>query len=90
MPGTPRRPLPPEAWEILAAALLIAWRVGSYPAATLWRDWVVLLCGFWIFTALAGRTRAWPPALALMMTFLFVLYAVHQVPLSLAVLGLPR
>lgn len=87
MPGTPRKHLPTEVWEILAASLVIAWRVGTYPAATLWRDWVVLVCGFWIFTVLAGRTRVWPAALGLMMAFLFVLYAVQQVPHCIAVLG---
>lgn len=87
MRGFLGRPLPPAVWEILAACLLLAWRLSSYPTAGLWRDWVVLLCVFWIFCALAGRTKAAPAVMGLLMAFLFALYAVHQVPLSLAVLG---
>jgi len=81
------KPVPPQFWEILAASLVLAWRLGSYPRATLWRDWVVLICGFWIFTVLAGRTKAWPAGLGLLMAFLFLLYGLGQVPTSLAFFG---
>jgi len=80
------KPVPIEVWEVLAASALLAWRILSYPAATLWRDWVAVLGMFWILTAAAGRRRGWPVALALGMAFLFALYAVRQVPWSLAVL----
>jgi len=73
-------------WEVLGAAAVIAWRFRSHPLNTLWRDWVVILCLFWIFTALAGRTKAWPAVTALVMTFLLAIYAAGQVPQTLAVL----
>jgi hypothetical protein len=71
--------------EALAAALLMAWRAASYPVAGLWRDWVFLLCAFWLFTLFAGRAKAWPLVLGALMTGLFVLHAAHQIPLTLAV-----
>jgi len=51
----------------------------------MWRDWVFLLCAFWLFTLFAGRTKAWPLVLGALMTGLFVLHAAHQIPLTLAV-----
>jgi len=76
--------------EALIAALLMAWRVGCHPVAGMWRDWVFVLSAFWLFTLFAGRTKAWPPALGALMTSLFVLYAFHQIPLTLAVFGTLR
>jgi hypothetical protein len=84
------RPLPHEAWEILTALLLLSWRVSSYPTAGLWRDWVALLCLFWIFIAAAGKTRAAPIVTAGFMAALLALYATGQLPFTLAVLGASR
>ena len=84
------RPLPREAWEVVAALLLLGWRAWSYPLAGLWRDWVVILCLFWIFTVLAGRTRAWPWVTGAVMAGLLTLYSLGQLPLTLALLGSAR
>jgi predicted benzoate:H+ symporter BenE len=86
MTSAVRTSLPPKFWEILAALALILWRVGSYPVATLWRDWVVLLGVFWIFTALRHRSPEWPIFSAVWMAALLVLYAGAQVPPALAAL----
>jgi len=85
--GISGKPLPPQVWEIVAASLILAWRIGTTPRTTLWRDWVVLMCGFWIFSVLAGKTKAWPVVLGLLMAFLFVLYGLGQVPTSMAFYG---
>ena len=90
MPRTPDRRLPTEVWEILAASAVLAWRVRHCPADSLWRDWLFVLAAFWIVTAAARRSKAWPVVLGLTMAFLFAVYAVRQVPLSLAVLGALR
>ena len=71
--------------EALAAALLLAWRAGSYPVAGLWKDWLFLLCAFWLFSVLAGRTKVWPLALGALMAGLFVLHSAQQIPFTLAV-----
>ena len=90
MRGISGRPLPPEAWEIVTALLLLSWRVFAYPLSGLWRDWVALLCCFWIFIAAAGKTKAAPLVTAGFMTALLALYATGQLPFTLAVLGATR
>jgi len=85
-----RRRLPTGTWEILAAALILAWRYRAHPFSGLWRDWVVILCLFWIFTVLAGRTRAWPWVTGAVMAGLLTLYSLGQLPLTLALLGSAR
>jgi hypothetical protein len=84
------KPLPPVVWEIVAASLLLAWRAWAYGWSFLVGDWFSILCGYWIFTALASRTRAWPYVTALLMAGLLVLYGWHQAPFAWATLGLGR
>jgi hypothetical protein len=88
--GVDDRRLISRTREFLAASFLLLWRAACYPAALLWRDWVFLLAAFWLFTIVAGRTKAWTWVLGLLMTALFVLYSWHQVPLTLSVLGALR
>ena len=90
MDGYLRKPVPPVAWEVLLVSLLAAWRAWSHPSSLLWRDWFLLLCLFWIFTALASRTRAWPYVAGTLMAGLLVLYGWGQLPLTLTALGLGR
>jgi hypothetical protein len=52
------------------------------PFGALWRDWFAILCAFWIFTALASRTRAWPMVAAATMSGLLLLYGALQLGLS--------
>jgi len=82
------QPLPRAFWEIVAASLLIAWRAWAYNLWFLVGDWFTILCAYWIFTALASRTRAWPYVTGLVMAALLVLYGWHQAPLTWAALGL--
>jgi len=81
-----RTSIPSKTWELLPPFALILWRIASHPAATLWRDWVVLLCFYWIYTALRHRGKEWPAVTAASMVGLLVLYATSQVPLALAAL----
>jgi hypothetical protein len=84
------KPLPPETLEVLAATILIACRAWMLPVAGLWHDWVVVLCVYWIFTAAASRTKAWPYVTGAVMAGLLVLYAVGHFPLALGALGFVR
>jgi len=84
------KPLPPESWEILSALFLLLWRITSYPVSGLWHDWVALISLFWIFIAVAGRTKAAPAVSAAFMSALLVLYASGQLPFTLGVLGAAR
>ena len=64
--------------EAAAAALLLGWRAWVTPLPILWRDWFAILCAFWIVTALASRTRAWPFVAAATMSGLLLLYGALQ------------
>lgn len=90
MPEPGRLRLSTGAWELFAAAAILAWRYRSYPFSGLWRDWVVILALFWIFTVLAGRTRSWPWVTGAVMAGLLTLYSMGQLPLTLALLGTAR
>ena len=88
MHGSLRKPVPPVVWEVLPVSLLAAWRAWSHPTSLLWKDWFLLICLFWIFTALAWRTKAWPYAAGALMGGLLVLYGWGQRPRTCAALGL--
>ena len=64
--------------EAAAASLLLIWRAWVLPLSEIWRDWFAIVCAFWIFTALGGRTRAWPYAAAATMAGLLLLYGARQ------------
>ena len=81
------KPLPPFVWEVIAASLLIAWRAWAYGLSFLVGDWFTILCGYWIFAALASRTRAWPVVSGLVMAGLLVFYSWRQLPLTWTALG---
>ena len=82
-----RKPLPPVFWEVLAASLLILARVWIYGPRFAVQDWFTILCAYWIYTALAAKTRAWPVVTGILMSGLLVFYAWQQLPLTLAALG---
>jgi len=83
-----RKPVPPAVWEILAALAVLACRAWSSPLASLWRDWIALLCVYWIFTVFGSRSRTWPYVTGVAMAGLLALYASRQFPLSMTALGL--
>jgi hypothetical protein len=84
--GISGKPLPPEAWEAIAGSLLLVWRVSTHPLPA-WRDWFAILCAFWIFSALASRTKVWPFVTGAVMGGLLILYCWGQLPITLAALG---
>jgi hypothetical protein len=88
--GLSGKPLAPEVWEIVAAVLILAWRIRSVAPSSWWTDWVSLLSVFWMFIAAAGKTRAAPLVSAAVMSALLLLYASQQLPLTLRVLGATR
>jgi len=84
----PRKSIPPAAWELLAASLILAWRFRLHPLPFLLRDWITLLSLFWIASALVGGRRSWIYVMGGFMAGLLVLYSVGQFPLTLGALGL--
>lgn len=81
------KPLPPVAWEVAVASLLIGCRLWIYGLAFVAQDWFSILCAFWIFSALGSRSRAWPYVAGAVMSGLLILYGWRQLPLVWAALG---
>ncbi len=86
MPPHPDRRLPPWIWEVAAALILLAWRIIAYPLSGLWRDWIVVLSLYWIFTACARKSRAWTAVTAGVVLWLFMAYAARQIPMTMDLL----
>jgi len=66
-----------DRWEIAPALMVIALRFAIYPGDERWearRDWVLWVSAYWIFTALARRTRAWPWVTTLLVGVLAGIY----------------
>ena len=82
-PFAPRR----AGAELLAASALLIGRLVTRPLPELWRDWVVLLSAYWIYTVLAGGSRHWPRVTVAVIAFLFGIYASGQLPIAFRLLG---
>jgi len=74
--------------ELSAASCLLLARVVAVPASRIWRDWIAILCLFWLAAVLKSGSRAWPWICAATIGYLLALYASGQVPLLLMRLGL--
>ena len=74
--------------EVSAAIGLLTWRAAVLPLPGLFRDWIVLLSVYWIFTVFGSRTRAWPYVTGGVMVLLAILYLQGQGPHTLASLGI--
>src|SRR5262249_29028262 len=77
-------------WEVGAGPLLLFARPATVPLAGLWCDWVVIVAAYWLFTAVAGRRRAWPAVTVAVMAFLLLTHVREPVQHALVVLGLRR
>ena len=76
-------PLSIARWfEVAAAACLLSARLALDPKP-FWKDWVILVCAWWIATVFWAETRIWKAATAGLMLWLFGLYLVRQVPFIL-------
>ncbi len=74
--------------EVFGAIALILWRIWEIPLTSLWRDWLMLLAGYWLFNIFAGERRSVTPVTLLLMTGLMILYGWGQCPHVLSLLGL--
>lgn len=83
-----RTRVPSKVLEIGVASALILWRIVTYSALPLWRDWLLLLGFYWIYTALRAGSRDWPCVTVALMAFLLTVYSWNQVPLALQALDL--
>lgn len=77
---------PPRVRElVVAAAVLLVWRIAACPWTSLWRDWLTVIGVYGVYTAFRGRSRDWPIVTVATMALLLVLYASVQAPLAWSV-----
>lgn len=85
MNGSDGRPAPAPlsnaGWiEAAVAACLLATRIALRPGA-LWKDWVAIVCAWWLVAVFAPGGRTWKAATVLVMLWLLGVYLVGQIPL---------
>jgi hypothetical protein len=73
--------------EVAVAIALIVWRLAAGSPGTWWKDWILVVAAFWIFTRFKAGSRAWPIAAAMVMAYLLGIYLLGQAPLALFVFG---
>lgn len=76
-----------ELAELSVASLILTCRVWSISGSGVWRDWVSLLCIFWILHVVSSQSRVWSAVMAAVMALLAAIYIWGQFPLSLRALG---
>ena len=78
----------PRLLEFLAASCLLLVRIFALPATRIWRDWIAILCVFWMAAIFKTGSRAWPWICATIVCLLLTIYVSGQVPLLLLRLGI--
>ena len=73
---------PSQVAEIVAALLLICWRIVDRAAENLWRDWLLLLSLYWIFSVFAVERRTWAAGTMVFLAGLTALYLSGHLPLT--------
>jgi hypothetical protein len=72
--------------ETALAAGLILFRLLRCPPGDLWRDWMLILAAFWIFSVWGRRGRLWPTLTLVTMSLLLCIYLHGQLGHTLVVL----
>jgi hypothetical protein len=66
--------------EVVTALLVICWRVIDRAADNLWRDWLLILSLYWIFSVFAVERRTWTVGTAVFLVGLTALYLSGHLP----------
>ena len=64
--------------ETALAAGLILFRLLRCPPGDLWRDWMLLLAAFWVYSVWGRRGRLWPTLALVTMGLLLCIYLHSQ------------
>jgi hypothetical protein len=75
-----------QYWELLAALLILGWRISQYPVRRIFWDWVPILCLYWIFTIFCSRSPRWASVTAGVMALLMGACIFRQTPFLVALL----
>lgn len=87
----PRGPaVSPGFLEKIAALLLLLWRAWTLPLRDVWHDWMAILAVAWILLCFVRSPKAAVPIAVAAAGLLLVLYAVGQIPQTIALLGALR
>ena len=78
-----------NAGQASAAAMILVWRIVTVPAATLWRDWLLVVAAYWLVLSISPRSSARSTFTVTAMAYLLGIYVAGQAPHTLAALGLP-
>jgi hypothetical protein len=73
-----------------AALLLLSSRIACFPSGFLWRDWVSILCGFWILLIFFRKEEQQRRITLCVLWFLLGIYVAGHLGYTLHVLGLPQ
>ena len=74
--------------ERIAALSLIVWRLVAAPPAAYWKDWMILVAVYWLYTTFVPRSNAWTTVTTTLTAWLLGIYVYGQLPHALAVLGI--
>jgi hypothetical protein len=78
-----------NAGQASVAGLILVWRILTIPAATLWRDWLLVVAAYWLILSIAPRSSSRSTLTVTAMAYLLGIYVAGQAPHTLAALGLP-
>jgi hypothetical protein len=76
--------------ETAVAAGVIVLRLFRTAPEELWRDWMLILAVYWIFTVWGRRGRLWPAVTLVVMSLLLSVYLHGSLGHTLGTLGLAR
>lgn len=79
-----------RAGQLTAVALLCAvaiLRLAFTPPGGWWRDWILILTAYIVYTVMGRNSRSWPLVTTSAMMFLLGIYIQGQIPHVLTILG---
>ena len=77
-----------EVGEILAAALLLVWRLAAASPSSYWKDWMLIAALFWIVGVFRSQSENWSVVTVAVMSYLLGIYILGQLPHALTVMGM--
>ena len=72
--GSAGRFKPSKTLESVAALMLLCGRLATRSVVPVWKDWLVVLALYWLFTVFATKHRTWLGVTIAAMGYLFGVY----------------
>lgn len=79
-----REDMPPgraRSWIVPVGVVIciMVWRFFVCPISAMWRDWILILTIYWIYTSSRSRCREWPIVTLSVLSYLLGIYILGQV-----------